>query len=97
MTNYYELTARYDVRASFYGKAHIKETSTYYILISYETEILKLNKRTGELKFLCRDIWAFSQTTNRHINEFLKQFTNERAKTKKRTFTNGKSNIKKEI
>ncbi len=83
MTNYYELTARFDRRASFYGKAHIKETPTYYILISYETEILKLNKRTGELKFLCRDIWAYSQTTNRHVNEFLLQFTNERAKSKK--------------
>lgn len=82
MTNIYELAARYDRRASFYGKAHIKETPTYYILISYETEILKLNKKTQALKFLCRDPWAFSQTTNRHINEFLRQYTNEHPKSK---------------
>lgn len=80
---FYELSARYDRRASFYGKAHIKETTKYYILISYDTEILKLEKSTGKIKFLCSDEWAFSQTTNRHINEFLKQFANESPKSKK--------------
>lgn len=79
----YELSARYDSHASFYGKARIKETPKYYTLISYDTEILKLDKTTNKITFLCRDAWAFSQTTNRHINEFLKQFTNERPKTKK--------------
>lgn len=79
----YELMARYDSRASFYGKAHIIETTKYYTLVSYNTEILKLDKRTGKIKFLCADEWAFSQTTNRHINEFLKQFTNETPKSKK--------------
>lgn len=79
---YYELTPRYDSRKSFYGKAHIKETPKFYTLISYDTEILKLNKETQELTFLCRSEWAFTQTTNRHINDFLKQYTNERAKSK---------------
>ena len=80
---YYELDARFDRRKSFYGKAHIKETTKYYTLISYDTEILKLEKSTGKIKWLCCSEWAFSQTTNRHINEFLKQYTNERAKSKK--------------
>lgn len=84
---YYELSARYDSRKSFYGKAHIKETEKYYTLISYDTEILKLNKATGKITFLCRAEWAFTQTTNRHINEFLKQYTNERAKSKRELLT----------
>ena len=79
----YELSARYDSRASFYGKAKIKETPKYYTLISYDTEILKLDKTTGEIAFLCKSEWAFSQTTNRHINEFFKQYTNEKPKSKK--------------
>lgn len=79
---YYELSARFDRRKSFYGKAHIKETPKFYTLISYDTEILKLDKTTGKITFLCRSEWAFSQTTNRHINEFFKQYTNERAKSK---------------
>ena len=83
MIKIYELLARYDSRASFYGKAHIKETSKYYILISYDTEILRQDKTSGTIQFLCRGEWAFSQTTCRHINEFLKQYTNEKSKTKK--------------
>lgn len=73
----YELMARYDNRKSFYGKAHVLETDDHYILISYNTEILQLNKADGKITFLCRSEWAYSQTTNRHINEFLRQFTGE--------------------
>ena len=73
----YELTARFDRAKSFYGKAHIIETPQTITLQSYDTRILQYNKRTKKIKFLCRDMWAFSQTTNRHINEFLKQFTDE--------------------
>jgi hypothetical protein len=76
MLNIYELSPRYDARKSFYGKAHIIETSKTIKLKSYDTIILQYNKQTKQIKFLCRDTWAFSQTTNRHINEFLKQFTN---------------------
>jgi hypothetical protein len=77
MTNIYELTARFDRRKSFYGKAHIIETPYTITLQSYDTRILQYNKRTKKIKWLCRDTWAFSATTNRHINEFLTQFTNE--------------------
>lgn len=86
-TNYYELTPRYDSRASFYGKAHIKETPDAVVLISYDTEILKLNKKTSALVFLCSSPDAYSQTTNRHINEFIKQFTNESPKSKREILT----------
>ena len=87
MTRYYELAARYDRRASFYGKAHIKETRAALVLISYNTEILKLDKNTEKLTFLCCSEWAYTQTTNRHINEFLKQFTNESTKSKREILT----------
>ena len=73
----YELMARYDHCKSFYGKAHVTETAEDYTLISYNTEILKLDKVNGKITFLCHSDWAYSQTTNRHINEFLQQFTNE--------------------
>ena len=79
----YELMARYDRCKSFYRKAHVVETAEYYILISYSTEILKLNKADGKITFLCHSEWAYSQTTNRHINEFLLQFTNERKLSKR--------------
>ena len=79
----YELNARYDARASFYGKALIKETNKKIYLLSYNTVILSLDKTTNELKFICHNVWAYTQTTNRHINEFLKQFTNESGKSKK--------------
>lgn len=83
MQNIYELFPRYDSRKSFYSKAHIIETSKTIKLKSYDTIILQYNKQTKTIKFLCRDLWAFSQTTNRHINEFLKQFTNISPLTKK--------------
>lgn len=85
--NFYELSPRYDRRASFYGKAHIKETPAALVLISYDTEILKLNKKTRKIIFLCSYPDAYSQTTNRHINEFLKQFTNESPKSKREILT----------
>lgn len=83
MLNIYELFPRYDARKSFYGKACIIETSKTIKLKSYDTIILQYNKQTKTIKFLCRDSWAFSQTTNRHINEFIKQFTNETPLSKK--------------
>ncbi len=46
--NIYELTARFDTRASFYGKARIKETAKFLTLISCDTEILRKNKITGK-------------------------------------------------
>lgn len=83
MTNIYYLKPRFDRCKSFYNKAQIIETSKTIKLKSYNTIILQYNKQTKTIKFLCRELWAFSQTTNRHINEFLKQFTNEKTLSKK--------------
>ena len=79
----YELNARFDSRKSFYGKAHIHETPKFLNLVSYDTHILRLNKNTGAIEFFDLKKWMFSQTTRRHINEFFKQFTNEKPKSKK--------------
>lgn len=83
MLNIYELFPRYDARKSFYGKAHIIETSKTIKLKSYDTIILQYSKQSKTIKFLCRDPRSFSQTTNRHVNEFLKQFTNTSPLSKK--------------
>lgn len=69
--NFYDLSARFDGRASFYGKAHVVEWEDNTITLrSYDTDIIKLipNKR----KFI--KLYAdYSATTNRHILEFSKQ------------------------
>ena len=79
---FYELTARFDSMASFYGKATIKEHGDNITLLSYNTEILRYNQKTHKIKWLTKYAEHFTQTTNRHINEFLRQFTNEHAKSK---------------
>lgn len=75
MMRMYELTPYYDHRASFYGKAQIKQEKNNIFLISYNTEILRLNTRSGKIHFLTRKAANFTTTTCRHINEFLKQYT----------------------
>lgn len=83
MNRYFELSPRYDKRNSFYGKAHIIETTKNITLQSYDTKILTLNKYTHNIKFLTKNVNNFSQTTDRHINEFLLQYTNEGKKSRK--------------
>ena len=78
----YELTARFDRKQSFYGKATLKEHGDNITLLSYNTEILRYNKTTKKIKWLTKNSEHFTQTTNRHINEFLRQFTNERTRNK---------------
>jgi len=68
------LKSIYSSRKSFYNKAKIKKDKNNLILISYTSEILKLNLKTKKLKRLYNQ--DFSVTTTRHINEFLKQFYN---------------------
>ena len=68
--NIYELTARFDRRKSFYGKAHVIELDNgTKQLQSYDTIVGEI--RNG--KYF--QLWdGKSQTTTRHINEFKKQF-----------------------
>lgn len=67
----YELSARYDARKSFYGKAHIIELDNGTIqLQSYDTIVAEIDNNG-----MYKKIWdGNTQTTNRHIKEFKKQF-----------------------
>lgn len=66
----YELTARYDSRKSFYGKAHVIELDNGTLqLQSYNTIVGEI--KNGEYF----QLWdGKSQTTTRHIKEFIRQF-----------------------
>lgn len=64
----YELSARYDARASFYGKARvIEEDNGDKTLQSYSTKVARIVKGKAEV------YGTYSQTTLRHIKEFLAQ------------------------
>lgn len=67
--NIYELSTMYDARASFYGKAKvIKTPEGHTYLKSYDTNVAVItNDGTVEVK------GTYSQTTLRHIKEFLLQ------------------------
>lgn len=69
----YELSARYDTRKSFYGKAKIIELDNGTVqLQSYDTIV-------GEIKNnKYYQLWnGKTQTTSRHIKEFKKQYNIE--------------------
>ena len=65
----YELTARYDARKSFYGKAYVIDHEDGTLeLQSYDTIVSRcVNGKVEELG-------EWSQTTTRHQKEFRKQF-----------------------
>lgn len=63
----YYLQARYDARADFYKKAKIIKYNNALYLQSYSTIVAKIDN--GEVVV---NGW-YSQTTARHINEFLQQ------------------------
>lgn len=67
----YELSARYDRRKSFYGKAHVIELDDgTKQLQSYNTIVCQVDNN-GQYSRL----WdGNTQTTNRHIREFQRQF-----------------------
>jgi ArsR family metal-binding transcriptional regulator len=62
-----KLQARFDRRASFYGKAEVIEYNNILYLKSYDTIVAKIENGKAVVNG-----W-YSQTTARHINEFLKQ------------------------
>lgn len=69
MTNIYELTCIYSKQKSFGGKAKIKEEDNSKILVSYNTDIVKISNDNITPLY---DGWT--QTTGRHIKEFFQQF-----------------------
>lgn len=65
-----ELMARYDSRASFYGKAYVIEYDKDTLLLqSYNTIVAHIYKG----KYV--SYGKYSQTTSRHQKEFEKQFS----------------------
>jgi hypothetical protein len=78
----YELKPQFDTRKSFYNKAVVIAEGDTLTLKSYNTNILQLDTNTNTLTFLTKNIKHFTMTTNRHINEFLLQFTTHTKKTK---------------
>lgn len=65
----YELTARFDARQSFYGKAKVIDYGNgEYELLSYDTIVSRC--KDGKVEHLGK----WSATTSRHQKEFEKQF-----------------------
>ena len=74
MERFFDLSARYDSRKSFYGKAKVIERAGGLLeLLSYNTIVCSL--RNGTHFQLLWD--GSSQTTTRHIREFVKQFAKQ--------------------
>lgn len=78
MKNTYELTPRFDARQSFYGKALVEEGKNEKVLYSYLTKVctIKKNNTIKLNKKVDKDL-LFSQTTLRHIKEFIRQETGQ--------------------
>lgn len=75
LKNFYELSARYDYRQSFYGKALVEVlpdgTKDLY---SYLTHVVRYNpKDNTAVIYGGNDYDNLTNTTLRHIKEFLKQ------------------------
>jgi len=71
MKQYY-LTAQYDSRKEFYGKAMVEELDNGDLLLkSYLTPVCLIRK--SENKPYIGKYFKWSNTTLRHIKEFLKQ------------------------
>ena len=67
----FELVPVHDSRKSFYGKARVIETKHTSTLESYFTPVLKFDRGTRKITLLPE--LDSSQTTLRHVKEFLKQ------------------------
>ena len=65
--NEYELNTQYDGRKSFYGKAGVTENNGKKTLRSYATDVAYIENGEAVVNGI------YSQTTLRHIKEFLKQ------------------------
>lgn len=70
-----DLECIYDSRASFYGKAQVKETQCKGLkvleLYSYGTLVAKIEEKEDKTTYIYEG--KFSQTTTRHQKEFFKQ------------------------
>lgn len=69
MRKVYDLPC-FDGRKSFYGKAKVIEQDGEKVLMSYNTDVCKID-RNGEF---IRLWWGYSATTMRHVNSFCMLF-----------------------
>lgn len=72
----YDLSAIHDSRKSFYGKARVEEDGDETRLISYTTHVATIKNGDDDLgrsERIAEVYGTYSQTTFRHIKEFLKQ------------------------
>lgn len=80
----YELTARFDSRASFYRKAIVKlfnhNGKECYKLYSYGTLVMVIE---NDKSYRMKDDDLYSYTTMRHCREFVRQFAGIEGLTKK--------------
>ena len=67
MKDRWELSAQYDRRKSFYGKA----TTDGSKLWSYNILVAEWDEETQIMKLFSQ--WSCSQTTRRHVREFIAQ------------------------
>jgi hypothetical protein len=65
----YDMIPKYDNRSSFYSKARVDDSGNEKTLYSYNTPVAKIID--GKVELLPK--WDWSQTTLRHVKEFLKQ------------------------
>ena len=77
MAQVYELSARYDSRLSFYGKAQVIDTPKKLRLQSYDTIVATWDKAKKTLTIHPNRYYApkghYGCTTSRHIREFARQ------------------------
>ena len=83
-----ELKPIYDGKKSFYNKAQIKTEDNKTILLSYNTEVCFIKNNKVNIKGF------YSNTTLRHIKEFLKQngFKADSKKQIENDYINDKNN-----
>ena len=65
----YILETVYDDRQSFYNKARVEEEGNKSTLFSYEVPVAKIEDGNVTLS----PSWSYSNTTIRHVREFLRQ------------------------
>lgn len=65
----YELMTQYDARQSFGHKAIVHVDGNNSVLYSYETPVARINNGKVELS----PSWSYSDTTIRHVREYLRQ------------------------
>lgn len=65
----YELKAQYDSRKSFGHKAIVHIDGNNSVLYSYETPVARITDDKVELS----PSWSYSETTVRHVREYLRQ------------------------